>query len=366
MSKNSHPFSTKKTDPTNAEPILFLNGLLGSLGKVNLVLFLGLVAFLVILNWDFLTTNVKELKEVANTKETKVESIVIGEHKGDLPPLETQPKANSEPEVFKDAGLRMPVKNLPTLSSIKVASWNLYNIGISKDDEEIAFISKMLKNYDIVAVQEISTKLSGPRAIVKLADELNRRGSNWDYVISDPTSGEGSERYAYLWKTSKVLLDGRAWLVKGRSLAARLDREPYMARFAVGENSILIANFHAVPTSKKPIEEIKLLDEVHNLYTKDNLVILGDFNLSQKSKGFDDLRKKGYNSVLKNQKTSLRRIKTKSGSYLAREYDNIFYKKAALTSKRGGVINFVKHFKSLKAARKISDHLPVWAEIAWR
>jgi len=254
---------------------------------------------------------------------------------------------------------------LPTLSSAKIVTWNLYNIGISKDDQEVAFIAKMLKDYDIIAIQEISTKLSGPRAIVKLKDELNRRGSKWDYTISDPTSGSGSERYAYLWRTSKFGLSGRPWLVKARSLANRLDREPYMARFRAGDNTVLIANFHAVPTSKKPSREIELLDELQSLYAKDNLLILGDFNLSQKAAAFDDLKKKGFQAVVTNQKTSLRRIK-RGNEYLAQEYDNIFYEVAVFSNRRSGIIDFVPHFSSLKKARAISDHVPVWSQIKWK
>ena len=138
-----------------------------------------------------------------------------------------------------------------------------------------------------------------------------------------------------------------------------------MARFKVGENRILMGNFHAVPTSKNPAQEIELLDELHNSYGRDNLAIMGDFNLSQKAKAFDGLKSKGYRPVLLNQKTSLK-TKVKDGEHLAQEYDNVFYENAALQNLKSGVIDFAKDFGTLKEARNISDHLPVWCELKWR
>ncbi len=48
----------------------------------------------------------------------------------------------------------------------------------------------------------------GAQAVARLADELNRKGTKWDYVISDPTSSSAykTERYAFIWKTSKVTI----------------------------------------------------------------------------------------------------------------------------------------------------------------
>lgn len=249
------------------------------------------------------------------------------------------------------------------LEAVKVVSWNLYNIGISKDDEEVEFIANMLKRYHIIAIQEISTKLSGPRAVVKLKDELGRKNGSWDYIISDPTVGPGSERYAYIWRTDLVELSGRPWLVK--PLQDKVDREPYMARFKVGENSMLLANFHAVPTSKKPEKEIVHLVDLHRLYRKDNLLIMGDFNLSQKHKAYNTLKQRGYSPILVDQKTSLRRTAI-GGDYLAQEYDNLFYDHTVFNLKRSGIIDFVSKFESLKAARQISDHLPIWGELSWK
>jgi len=40
-------------------------------------------------------------------------------------------------------------------SQVKLCSWNLSNFGKSKSDETIAFIANTVKQYDVVAFQEV-------------------------------------------------------------------------------------------------------------------------------------------------------------------------------------------------------------------
>ena len=318
-----------------------------------------LLAGTVIYQWDFIKEHfLFFLEELAKENDKNMEKPAVGKD-----------SKTYEPEKDIVTGETQSVntvsKNLP--NTLKLVSWNMSNIGISKTDEEIAFIARLMRHYDILAIQEISTKLSGPRAIVKLNDELSRvSGVKWDYVISDPTSGSGSERYAYLWKTNRTKLKSRPWLVSASKIDTRLSREPFMGRFFIGNKgeSVLLANFHAVPVSKGPSEEAEILSELPGLYTNDRLIIMGDFNLSEKNKAFDGLKDKGYIPVLEGQATSIRLKKTADYEYLSKEYDNIFVDKEAVLFTKSGVLDFVPKFKNLKEARQISDHLPVWCEIS--
>jgi endonuclease/exonuclease/phosphatase family metal-dependent hydrolase len=45
---------------------------------------------------------------------------------------------------------------------------------------------------------------------------------------------------------------------------------------------------------------------------------------------------------------------------LASEYDNLFYDKRKILSKQKGIVPFYSAFSSVKEARKISDHVPIW------
>ena len=267
-------------------------------------------------------------------------------------------------DAFSETGAAVEALAGSGNETVKLITWNLLNFGKSKDDQEMAFIADLLRPYDVVAVQEVNTGPDGAQAVARLDDELDRRGAQWDYVVSEPTTGAGSERYAYLWKPSRVRLLGRAWLEA--ALADDLNREPYLARFETLQNrqQMLVASLHAVPRAKRPADEIALLDELHRLYGDDHLLILGDFNLSQKHQAWDELKAAGYQPVIVDQKTSLRR-KRKDGQHLANEYDNIFYEPAFLQVGASGVVDFTGEFRTLKQARTISDHLPVFMEVRW-
>jgi endonuclease/exonuclease/phosphatase family metal-dependent hydrolase len=87
-------------------------------------------------------------------------------------------------------------------SQIKLLSWNIENLGQS--NQEIILIANIVRDYDIIVIQEVVADMVA-QAVARLADELNK-GSKWNYTVSDPTSSSAykTERYAYIWKTSKV------------------------------------------------------------------------------------------------------------------------------------------------------------------
>src|SRR5690606_31764040 len=101
------------------------------------------------------------------------------------------------------------------IAQVKISSWNLQNFGKTRTEAEINFIATTLKDFDIIALQEVVAGYGGAQAVARLAAELNRKGEKWEYIVSNPTmssSPQASERYAYLWKSSKVKLLGRGWL----------------------------------------------------------------------------------------------------------------------------------------------------------
>jgi len=253
--------------------------------------------------------------------------------------------------------------SLPIFSQTKLLSWNLENFGKSKSDQEIAIIANTIKDYDIIAIQEVVAGNGGAQAVARLADVLNQSGTKWDYRISDPTSSNthGTERYAFIWKTNKLKLKGRPWLEQ--KYHVEIEREPYFATFEIKEKIITIATFHAVPKSKQPETEIKYFKLLPQEYPTLNLLFAGDFNCPQSHSVFTPLKKMGFSPILKNQKTSLK-TKSKGNNYLASEYDNIFYKTSSVNFLKSDVILFYKNFISLKEARKVSDHIPIWFEFS--
>ena len=249
-----------------------------------------------------------------------------------------------------------------SFSQVKLLSWNVENLGSSKSSNDILFIATTIKNYDVVAVQEVVAGDGGAQSVAKLADELNRKGAKWDYVISDPTTSSAykTERYAFLWKTSKVKKVGEAWLEKKYTL--EIDREPYYCTFLYNNKQFTIANFHAITKSKQPETEIKYFKFLPAQYPQLNLVFVGDFNCPQSHTVFNPLRKMGYCCVFINQKTSLKK-ECKDTICLASEFDNIWYYSNKISVSNSKVIHFYFTFGTLKEAREISDHIPITTEI---
>jgi len=243
-------------------------------------------------------------------------------------------------------------------SQVKLLSWNIENLGCSKSESEITFMAKTVKDYDVLAIQEVVAGDGGAQAVAKLAAALNRMGFKWDYTISDPTSSSAykTERYAFLWKTSKVKKIGEAWLEKQYHL--EIDREPYYCTFEHKGKQFTVANFHAITKNRQPETEIKYFKFLPAQYPKLNLIFVGDFNCPQSHTVFIPLKKMGYSCVFTNQKTSLKK-ECKANDCLASEFDNIWYNTSKISIINSKVIHFYDSFQSLDEARKISDHIPI-------
>lgn len=240
-------------------------------------------------------------------------------------------------------------------------SWNLCDFGSTKSDTTILFIANQIKDYDIVALQEIVVNPSGAKAVAQLADELNRTGNKWNYVLSDPTSSSAykTERYAYLWQTAKVQLIGEPWLEK--KYALEIDREPFYATFQYRDKQFTVVNFHAITKKRQPETELKYFKFLPEQYPDLNLFFVGDFNCPETHSVFTPLKKMGYVPTFENQRTTLRSTCV-GEDCLASPYDNMYYRSDKIKILQQGVLLFYLHFDSLNEARKISDHIPIWTQ----
>lgn len=248
------------------------------------------------------------------------------------------------------------------LAQVKISTWNLQNFGKTKTEQEIEYVADVLKEFDVVALQEIVAGFGGAQAVAKLAAALNRKGDKWDFKVSAPTQSTpyATERYAYLWKTAKVKAKGDAWL--DRYFKDEIDREPYLLDFCYENQPFTLVNYHAIPKKKQPETEIKYFKFLPLKYPDKNLIFLGDFNVPESHTVFNPLRKSGYIPALKNQKTTMK-MECVAGECLASAFDNIFYNSKDIELMNFGVVLIYENFPTMKAVRRISDHIPVWAEI---
>jgi len=266
--------------------------------------------------------------------------------------------------IFSQFYILFLITNLYAQTPISVASWNLENFGKSKTDSVIEFIATTVKDYDVVAIQEVVAGNGGSQAVAKLNDALNRKGSKWDYTVSNPTSSTNSfkiERYAFIWKTRKLRKIGDAWLEKQYSI--EIDREPFFATFKSNDKLFTLVTFHAITKAKQPETEIKYFKFLPAEYPNLNLIFCGDFNCPQSHTVFNPLKAMGYKPIFAGQKTSLRQ-KCINNDCLASEFDNAFYDASKVNLIKSGIINFYTSFIDLKSARKVSDHLPIFFQFS--
>lgn len=254
--------------------------------------------------------------------------------------------------------------NLENSKKIKLVSWNIRHLGRTKTPENIFEIANILRDFDMVAIQEVVAKdPAGAQAVAKIVDELNRMGSKWDYQISDPTKSSSvyiSERYAFLWKTSKVSIIHRAYLDK--ELEDLCYREPFVAAFkAKGESKpFYVVNYHSRKYTDRPEEEIiHFIDYPERLDSK-RILIAGDFNLDEKHTVWKPFYRKGFKSALQNQRTTLK-TKCKNGNYLSHAIDNVYFT-TEIDMVHAESLNFINNCENLKRARELSDHLPIYIE----
>lgn len=259
------------------------------------------------------------------------------------------------------------------LDSLKIATWNTKHLGRKNFDYTNA--TNLLQAYDLIALQEVNTNATGENALQSLREMLAKSsGEKWCSAIS-PTPTGSKERYAYLWRNSKVAF------VKDRIVHADCDgnhyhaelaseyekmivREPAVATFfSKKENNYFrYASIHLVPTAKSPENEVPYL---FKSFAKETLltIIGGDFNLSSAHPIFNAVKSNDWKNILPDDtKTSLR---AKSRS-LNMAYDNLWIKntgKLASHCEKDYEVN--NSYASLPALsvqhiyNKISDHVPV-------
>lgn len=245
---------------------------------------------------------------------------------------------------------------------IKLISWNIRDFGKTKSSTELEEIAEIIKDADIVAIQEVVAGYGGAQAVAKLSSILNRKGSKWDYVISNPTNSPkyATERYAFIWKTSSIKIKNRGYLIS--ELDSVVDREPLLLTFYMNKKVFTILNFHSRPYNKNPADEIKAISKHIVNSISGSVIFAGDFNVSEQDPVFKELKNHGFASALVEQKTTLKRTCT-GLDYLNHAIDNVFYSKD-LTHIESGVLDFILSCDQLDKARKLSDHLPVYIKFS--
>ena len=253
--------------------------------------------------------------------------------------------------LFGCVAVESPVKNetgvnLRNVSNITVAAFNIQVFGTAKasKQEVMDVLGKTIRNFDIVAVQEIRD--SSGTAIVALLGEVD---GSYNMTVG-PRLGRttSKEQYAYIYNTETVaLLDNYTY----NDSDDRFHREPYMAEFRSGNFTFTIVTIHTDPD--EAAQEINALDQVMESIEGD-VIIMGDFNAD--CSYFDEEQERKYIWLIENNEDTT----TKSTNCT---YDRIAIKNQTMDEYAGsGVFRFdEKYGLNQSQTEEISDHYPVFA-----
>jgi deoxyribonuclease-1-like protein len=249
-------------------------------------------------------------------------------------------------------------------STIKVAAFNLQVFGTTKAEkpEVMEVLSKIIRRYDIVAVQEIRD--SSQTALPKLKDTVNSMGSpQYDYVVGERLGRTTSkEQYAYLYNTQTIQLIGNPYTYPDSN--DLFQKEPYISEFKAknGNFDFVLITIHTDPdTATQEINDLPIVveDAKKKFQEEGDYIIMGDLNadctyFSENSQS--PLRSSDYYWVINNSVDTT----TKSTDCT---YDRIIITNPAKTDFTGdsGIFRFDTAYNlTYESTIAVSDHYPVY------
>jgi len=259
-----------------------------------------------------------------------------------------------------------PAINTSPDNTVKLAAFNLQIFGASKagKPEVMAVLSKTIRNFDIVAVQEIRD--ASQTALPALKNSVNdMAGPKYDFVVSDRLGRTTSkEQYAYFFNTQTMQQIGNPYTYPDSN--DLFQREPYVSEFKArnGNFDFVLMTIHTDPdTATQEINDLPaVVENAKGRYQGEgDFIILGDLNadcdyFNENSQS--PLRSSDYLWVINNS------IDTTTKS-TACTYDRIIATSQAKDDFTGnsGVFRFDEAYNlTYDMTISVSDHYPVYAE----
>lgn len=250
--------------------------------------------------------------------------------------------------------------------TIRIASFNIQVFGEAKlnNPEALPIIIEILKNFDLIAVQEIRAQRDVCAELVQMLNQDRRY--RYDYIVGARLGrSDSKEQYAFIYDLASIEVD-RNQLYTVQDRHDLLHREPLVGWFrARGPAPEQAFTFSLVNVHTDPDEVDRELDALAQAFVavrddqrqEDDVIMLGDFNAHNTRLG-ELGQLPNLVCVVNNTPTNTRGDK---------QYDNILFSRVATTefSGRGGVFDFLRQYNlTLEQALAVSDHLPVWVEFS--
>lgn len=264
---------------------------------------------------------------------------------------------------IRNTGSKNPAEGTETITA---GSFNIQVFGQSKasDDEVMTTLAKIIRNFDIIAIQEIRD--SSGTAAPLLLEYVNSDGSDYGMFIGERLGRTSSkEQYAFIYNRNTIRPAGAPVTYPDSTETDLFHREPYIMPFETtgGDFTATYAVIHTDPDEAD--EEIPALIHVMD-YMKgilpgdDALILMGDLNAD--CSYFDEdsyitLKSENYNWLIGNGED------TTTGNTVC-TYDRIILNGGEdYYTGESGVFRFDSIYGLTRdESLKVSDHYPVYAK----
>ena len=268
---------------------------------------------------------------------------------------------------YPDDGIS-DINRLNDNETLRLGAFNIQVFGKSKaaKPEVMEVLGKIIRTYDVVAIQEIRDK--SQTALPSLVDVVNANSSApYDYVVSERLGRTSSkEQYAYIYNNQTVELTYTPHTYPEPNGTDPFHREPYIASFRVldGNFDATLITIHVDPD--EATDEINALDDVvgyaESTYPDElDFIVMGDLNAD--CRYFDEdsnstMHGSDYYWCINNSVDTT----TKSTDCT---YDRIIITNPALPDFAGAADVFrfdIEYALNVSETTAVSDHYPVYAE----
>ncbi len=251
---------------------------------------------------------------------------------------------------------------------VRIASFNMQVFGRSKakKKEVVDVLANIVRNFDIVAVQEI--KDSSGTALPYLVKKVNQLEDGGYGFLKSRRIGRNNanmEEYAFIYRTNKVDHVDISYVY--RDTSDRFAREPFVAGFRTREGNFdfVLVNVHTKPDdAESEIERlVRVVDSADRKFSEDSdIIVIGDLNAD--GRYFSEEIRTGlrgrrfYWAISDEADTTTGK---NDNTYDRVVFQNEFTKEDYTGKAR--VFRFDRRYWIKdKLVKQVSDHYPVWAE----
>ena len=232
----------------------------------------------------------------------------------------------------------------------------------------VAALVDTVRRFDVLAIQELRDK--DQNVIPEFLSYINQSGNAYaaavgprqGYVVAGQTT-RYFEQSVFIYDTRTIEIVGNSYAAIDR--ANIMHRPPFVGQFrcksvppSLRPFTFNLLNVHIDPDDahQEFVALQPILAEIYQQHpTEDDFILLGDFN--------EEPHKYAQYQWMRQQQAALP-SHWKTNTAMTEAYDNIVFDQeltAEFTS-QAGVMNLMEEYKlSRDDAKRISDHMPVWA-----